>query len=97
MAKRGEWIAVETIRWRSFKGLGAAVVMCGVCGHQYGVPVQLLEQYREQSAPSGRLKRSGQSMASLGFAHGAKNAYANTAGAVSCDNCGSVSPHVRRA
>lgn len=87
---RERWISIYKVKYRKIRGRGLVSVRCQGYEHDYALPASLLEQYRQQASPSGRMQRTGQSMATLGFARGARIDYAQTAATVACPVCGSL-------
>jgi ribosomal protein S27E len=87
----GRWVSAKRAKFRQIRGAGVMTVRCERCRHEYSLPIPLVEQFRASISPAGRMQRTGQSMATLGFAHGAKIEFAQSAAAVACSQCGSSS------
>jgi hypothetical protein len=87
---RERWVPLHKVKFRRIRGAGLVSVRCQEYNHMYSLPASLLEQYRQAASPSGRMQRTGQSMATLGFARGARIEFAQTAMSVACPLCGSL-------
>ena len=88
---RERWVKLHKVKYRRIRGGGLVSVRCEEYQHHYSLPASLLEQYRQMASPAGRMQRTGQSMATLGFARGGQIAFAQSAAAVACPTCGSLS------
>jgi hypothetical protein len=88
---REKWMPIHKVKFRRIRGGGLVSVRCQEYRHDYSLPASLLEQYRMMASPGGRMQRAGQSMATLGFARGGQIAFAQSAAAIACPMCGSLS------
>jgi hypothetical protein len=87
---RERWVPLHKAKFRRIRGGGLISVRCQEYHHGNTLPTSLVEQYRLMASPSGRMQRAGQSMATLGFARGSQIAFAQTAAAIACPQCGSL-------